>query len=118
MQYLFVYGTLAPNQPNAHILAPINGTWQPAHIFGKLFPDGIGATSGYPAVIPDTNHENQDEIVKGLVFSSDELNEHWQRIDEFEDEGYLRTEVEATLENGEKLTAFVYSLDPKELQSR
>lgn len=37
MQHLFVYGTLAPNQPNAHILAPINGIWQPATIHGKLY---------------------------------------------------------------------------------
>lgn len=118
MQYLFVYGTLAPNQPNAHILAPINGTWRPATIRGKLYPNGLGATVGFPAVIPDTSHENQGEIVKGLVFSSNELDEHWQWIDEFEGDGYLRTEVEATLENGEKLIAFVYSLDPKELQSR
>lgn len=115
MQHLFVYGTLAPNQPNAHILDPINGTWQLAHIFGKLLPNGIGATLGFPAVIPDTIHENKGEIVQGLVFSSNELGEHWQRIDDFEGDGYLRTEVEAMLENGEKLTAFVYSLDPKEL---
>lgn len=112
MQHLFVYGTLAPNQPNEHILAPINGTWQPATIRGKLYPNGWGATLGYPAVIPD----NDGEIVKGLLFSSDELAQHWQRIDDFEGDGYLRTEVEITLENDEKLTAFVYALHPKELK--
>lgn len=111
MQHLFVYGTLAPTQPNAHILAPIDGTWQPATIRGKLYQNGWGATLGFPAVIPSED----GEIVKGLVFSSDELVEHWQRIDAFEGEGYLRSEVETILENGEKLTAFVYALDPKEL---
>lgn len=116
MQHLFVYGTLAPNQPNEHILAPINGIWQPATIRGKLYPNGWGATLGFPAVIPDTSHENQGEIVKGLVFSSAELDKHWQRIDDFEGEGYQRIEVETTLENGEKLTAFVYALHPKELK--
>lgn len=111
MQHLFVYGTLAPNQPNAHILAPINGTWRPATIRGKLHPNDWGATLGYPAVIPDKD----GEVVKGLVFSSDDLDKYWQRIDDFEGDGYLRTEVEATLEIGEKLKTFVYSLDPKEL---
>lgn len=115
MQHLFVYGTLAPNQPNAHILAPINGTWRPATIRGKLYPRGWGATLGFPAVIPS----KEGDIVNGLVFSSEELEKHWQRIDDFEGEGYTRTEVEATLlneqKNGETLTVFVYSLDPKEL---
>jgi len=31
---LFVYGTLAPNQPNARILAPLAGNWQPATVIG------------------------------------------------------------------------------------
>lgn len=106
MQHLFVYGTLAPNQPNAHILAPINGTWQSATIRGKLYQNGWGATLGFPAVIPDKD----GEIVQGLVFSSNELEVHWQRIDDFEGEGYQRIEVETTLANGELLRAFVYAL--------
>lgn len=106
MQHLFVYGTLAPNQTNEHILAPINGTWRPATIRGKLYPNGIGATLGYPAIIPDKD----EEIVKGLVFSSDDLANHWQRIDEFEGEGYQRVEIETTLADGEVLRAFVYAL--------
>lgn len=113
IQHLFVYGTLAPNECNAHILASLHGTWQPATIRGTLYPNGIGATLGFPAVVPD----KAGELVKGLVFSSEDLERHWERVDAFEGDGYLRCEVETILDNGEKLIAFVYSLDPKELLS-
>lgn len=31
-EHLFVYGTLAPGRPNAHVLAEVPGTWRPATI--------------------------------------------------------------------------------------
>ena len=34
MESLFVYGTLGPGRPNAHILENIGGTWQEGHVGG------------------------------------------------------------------------------------
>ncbi|MDO4223819.1 MAG: gamma-glutamylcyclotransferase [Acinetobacter sp.] len=111
MEQLFVYGTLAPNRPNAHILEDVKGTWTPATIRGRLIPNGWGAALGYPAVIPDAD----GDIVKGFLFSSKELNEHWQRLDDFEGEGYERVIVNVSVGDGET-QAYVYALNPKELQ--
>jgi gamma-glutamylcyclotransferase (GGCT)/AIG2-like uncharacterized protein YtfP len=35
MATLFVYGTLGPGRPNAHVLEGIGGSWQEGHV-GKL----------------------------------------------------------------------------------
>ncbi|MDO4897485.1 MAG: gamma-glutamylcyclotransferase [Moraxella sp.] len=109
MEHLFIYGTLAPNRPNHHIMAPIDGTWQNATIKGFLHAQGWGATQGYPAIIPDEAGED----VQGFVFSSDKLHEHWERLDEFEGVEYQRVLVVATLDDGKQVTAFVYALNSK-----
>lgn len=106
---LFVYGTLAPGRPNAHILADIPGTWQPATVRGTLHAEGWGAAAGYPALVPDES----GDIVQGLVFASPALPAHWQRLDAFEGDGYARVVIAATLEDGTRLDAFVYALNDK-----
>src|SRR5215210_2258175 len=40
---LTVYGTLAPGQPNHHVLAPLGGEWTDGMIEGYLIPMGWGA---------------------------------------------------------------------------
>lgn len=112
-EQLFVYGTLAPNRSNHHIMTPIvNGEWTPASVHGHLIADGgWGSALGFPALIPTTSPDELGKLVEGFVFSSDDLVNHWQRLDEFEGESYQRIEIIATLENGEQVTAFVYALD-------
>ena len=68
-QRLFVYGTLAPGRANAHVLAPVPGTWEPATVTGRLLPEGWGAAAGYPGIILD----DHGGPVAGLLFSSDSL---------------------------------------------
>ena len=103
---LFVYGSLAPGRPNAHVLDQVPGTWEPATIRGLLRQEGWGAAIGYPGIVLD---EQGDEIA-GLVFSSETLDAHWQRLDRFEGEGYQRVSVSATLEDGSVVQAQVYAL--------
>ena len=104
---LFVYGTLAPNRPNHHIMTPIvDGVWQVAHIYGDLLPNGWGASLGYPAVIPNDDGQRVD----GFLFSSPDLNNHWQRLDEFEGDGYGRKLVTVHLPDGKQTMAYVYAL--------
>lgn len=108
MNKLFVYGTLAPNRANEHILKPLKGNWYPAKIRGRLLPEGWGAALGYPAVIPN----DDGDWIDGLIFESDELAEHWQRIDAFEGEGYQRIVVDVFLTNQDApIQAYIYALN-------
>ncbi|MEH6415783.1 gamma-glutamylcyclotransferase family protein [Pseudomonas sp. CGJS7] len=103
---LFVYGTLAPGKPNAHVLADVPGTWIPASVRGTLHAQGWGAAAGYPGIVLDKGAD----AVQGLVFSSDALPAHWARLDEFEGEGYERVLASAILEDGTVVAAYVYAL--------
>ena len=106
---LFVYGTLAPGQPNEHILGVIDGTWEEATVTGALHPEGWGATMGYPAIVL---RDNGDKI-KGLVFSSNELSEYWAMLDEFEGESYQRVRTSVKLKDASKVDACLYVLRDK-----
>lgn len=81
---LFVYGTLAPGKPNEHILAPLDGTQQPANVTGKQYQNGWGAALGYPGIVIDS----QGDKVEGLIFSADKLQDNWLLLDEFEGQDY------------------------------
>ena len=103
---LFVYGTLAPGQPNEHILADLPGRWEPATVKGTLHAQGWGAAIGYPGIVLD----ELGEEVHGFVFSSEALPAHWSRLDEFEGDGYVRVLATATLGDGTRVDAYVYAL--------
>jgi gamma-glutamylcyclotransferase (GGCT)/AIG2-like uncharacterized protein YtfP len=70
---LFVYRTLAPGRPNAHVLADVAGEWVPATVIGTLLHEGWGAEMGYPGIALDAHGSE----VEGLLFSSERLPEHW-----------------------------------------
>lgn len=106
LNQLFVYGTLAPNRSNHHWLANIGGSFEAASITGVLIPQGWGAAEGYPAIIPD----EQGQVVQGYLFKSENLPNHWQALDDFEGEGYVRTQVTVTLIDGRQEQAWVYAL--------
>ena len=106
IERLFVYGTLAPGKPNAHVLADVRGTWQPASVTGRLLPEGWGAALGYPGIVL----ADDGDVVRGLVFSSDELATHWPRLDAFEGEGYERVLTVARLDDGATVDAYIYRL--------
>lgn len=117
MYPLFVYGTLAPNRSNHYIMTPIkNGEWQPAYTFGKLLPNGWGMAFGYPAFIPNSNDDESSERIDGFIFRSEDLENHWERLDAFEGDGYDRIVISVYLENGEKVQAFVYALAQSEIE--
>lgn len=103
---LFVYGTLAPGRPNEHVLAGVPGEWEPATLRGALLPEGWGAAAGFPGIIID---EHGPEV-HGFLFSSPTLSEHWERLDDFEGEGYERMLTTARLANGETTEAYIYVL--------
>lgn len=106
MESLFVYGTLGPGRPNAHVMENIGGTWAEGHVGGTLVNEGWGAGMGYPGLVPD----NSGNRVPGFVFSSENFARHWQALDAFEGEGYQRVPVDVTTTDGTLIKAWVYSI--------
>ncbi len=109
IERLFVYGTLAPGRQNQHLLKEIDGTWESATVTGTLHPHGWGATMGYPALVLDEDGEQ----VKGFLFSSDNLSDHWTRLDEFEGRAYRRVLTVVKLNDRSAVDAYVYVLNHK-----
>ena len=103
---LFIYGTLAPGRPNAHVLADVQGEWEPATVTGRLLQEGWGAAVGYPGIVLD----EQGGEVEGFLFSSDALAEQWARLDEFEGAGYERVTTTVKLKDGTTVEAYLYRL--------
>ena len=103
---LFVYGTLAPNRPNEHILKNIGGTWQSGFVKGILHEKGWGAAMGYPGIVLNENGEK----VEGFVFSSKSLPNHWEQLDEFEGEAYERVLTKVQISDQSQIEAFIYVL--------
>lgn len=106
MEHLFIYGTLAPGKPNEHILKNIKGQWKNATVKGNLEEKGWGSKMGCPGIYLDENGKN----VNGLIFASNELNNIWEELDNFEGEEYIRSLTQATLENGENINTYIYAL--------
>lgn len=103
---LFVYGSLAPGRPNAHVLANLSGTWESATVRGELLERGWGAELGFPGLVLDEHGSD----VAGLLFTSPQLSACWARLDEFEGEGYERVYAPVSLLTGETSVAYVYAL--------
>ena len=83
---LAVYGTLAPGQPNHHVLAPLGGEWTDGLIEGDLLPMGWGADLGYPGFRPRIG----GDAVAVQVLSAPLLASAWPDLDRFEGPGYQR----------------------------
>jgi len=105
-QRLFVYGSLSPGGPNEQVLAEIGGTWTPASVRGRLRDEGWGSKIGYPGLVLDDGAER----VAGVVFSSENLDRSWDRLDAFEGADYARVVTEARLEDLSLVHVFVYVL--------
>jgi gamma-glutamylcyclotransferase (GGCT)/AIG2-like uncharacterized protein YtfP len=104
---LATYGTLAPGKPNHHQLAGLQGEWRQGTVLGHLVDKGWGAAAGFPGLVLD---EQGGEIAV-MVFESAELPAHWQRLDDFEGEGYDRVVVTVNA-GGVSLLAYIYAIAP------
>ena len=110
---LFVYGTLAPAKENERFLKGLAGRWQKAFVTGFIYPKGLPATRGYPAL----RLASGGNKIAGLLFTAPRLASIWQALDAFEGEGYVRTSVLVTLKNGQVKQAYIYSYDESYAQS-
>ena len=103
-EFLFAYGSLLPGRENEHILAPLNGRWEPGHVFGVLHPQGIGAALGWPVLILDDGGER----VEGQLFQAPTLAQNWSLLDEFEGPAYRRVLTPVNRPDGSVCQAWVY----------
>jgi gamma-glutamylcyclotransferase (GGCT)/AIG2-like uncharacterized protein YtfP len=85
-QTLAVYGTLAPGEPNHHVVAPLGGEWKDGVVEGDLYPVGWGAALGYPAFRP----RGGGPAVAVKVLTTPALAAAWPDLDRFEGPGYRR----------------------------
>jgi gamma-glutamylcyclotransferase (GGCT)/AIG2-like uncharacterized protein YtfP len=99
---LAAYGTLAPGRPNHHQLAMLRGTRTTGTVLGRLHPEGWGAALGYPALVLGDG----EEVVVDLLHS-DDLPDHWARLDAFEGDGYRRVATPVATADG-KVMASIY----------
>ncbi|MCH7690703.1 MAG: gamma-glutamylcyclotransferase [candidate division Zixibacteria bacterium] len=106
-QKLFIYGSLGPGQPNERILTAIGGIWEPATVRGYLKQCGWGSEMGYPAIVLD----EEGVEVSGFVFSSDNLDKHWNELDDFEGDEYERVIAEVHMDDNRTIEAHVYGFD-------
>lgn len=102
---LATYGTLAPGRPNHHQLAALSGEWSQGRVRGRLLEAGWGASLGYPGLVLDPDGAALDV----QLFRSDDLLEHWARLDAFEGDGYRRVVAPILTADGE-VEAYIYVL--------
>ncbi len=89
MQYLAVYGSLAPERANHHHVEMIAGTWRRGWVEGVLHAQGWGAAQGFPGIRLEVGGPRVDVD----VLESADLEKHWDRLDSFEGDEYRRVEV-------------------------
>lgn len=105
---LVAYGTLRPGQSNHGQLAGLRGDWTPGTVRGRVIEVDWGGASGYPGIILDPNASEIDVE----VFESDDLPEHWPRLDAFEGPGYRRALINVATDRG-VIQGLVYELVPR-----
>ncbi|TAJ69503.1 MAG: gamma-glutamylcyclotransferase [Phenylobacterium sp.] len=105
---LAVYGSLAPGQANHRQLDGLAGGWQPGIVRGHLVESGWGAAQGYPGLRPDP----MGPEVTVQLFTSEDLPDHWERLDAFEGGEYERVPVDVDL-GTYTVRAQIYALRPQ-----
>jgi gamma-glutamylcyclotransferase (GGCT)/AIG2-like uncharacterized protein YtfP len=93
---LATYGALGPGRPNHHQLSDLMGEWSRGSVRGDLYEKGWGAEQGFPGLVLNPTGAR----VAVDLFSSNDLPEHWRRLDAFEGEGYRRVVTEVSTADG------------------
>ncbi|MEM9705583.1 MAG: gamma-glutamylcyclotransferase [Pseudomonadota bacterium] len=104
--HLAVYGSLAPGEKNAHVLADIPGVWCDGDVYGRLEKIGWGASAGYPGLILDRSAAR----VAVKLLASKELPLQWARLDAFEGGDYKRVATPVITSTG-VIEAYIYVVE-------
>lgn len=102
---LFVYGTLRQGQTARSLIANQIKRWLPAHTPGALYAFPMG----YPGY---TEGDGQTRVVGEVIWLT-ELAATFGLLDAYEGQDFARVIRHVTLESGEEIWAWVYTLaDP------
>ncbi len=102
---LATYGTLSPGESNHGQLDGLRGNWSAGRVRGRRFMVEHGPAAGYPGLVL----HGASDWVPVMIFESDDLPSHWERLDAFEGEGYTRTIVPVETDVG-SLRASIFLL--------
>ena len=75
-----------------------------ATVYGELVESGWGAAMGCPGLVLNAD----GNAIPGEVFSSTNLDEHWDELDRFEGEEYQRVEAEVSLADHTSRLVWLY----------
>lgn len=103
---LAVYGSLAPGKSNHHVIGNLAGGWLEGYITGKFYDRGWGSNEGYPGIIWIPGEAR----VNVQLFVSDQLPDHWPRLDQFEGAEYQRSLVPVFDDHGLLSVANIYEI--------
>jgi gamma-glutamylcyclotransferase (GGCT)/AIG2-like uncharacterized protein YtfP len=106
IERLFVYGSLGPVRPNAHVMRAIGGSWEAAIVTGKLRQAGWGAAMGYPGI--DLNEHGHK--VDGFLFTTKNLSSNREVLDAFEGKASERVLTKVKRNDGTTVDAYIYRL--------
>jgi len=103
---LAVYGSLAPGEANHRIIQSVKGIWSSGSVRGDRHEQVWGRTMGYPGFLwrPDGPR------VKVALLESDDLPEHWGRLDAFEGSDYCRILLPIERDDGTTVVANLYAI--------
>jgi gamma-glutamylcyclotransferase (GGCT)/AIG2-like uncharacterized protein YtfP len=101
-----IYGSLAPGKSNHVMIEDIPGQWLEGYVQGKLHESGWGSDIGFPGIV----WQPSGPKVKVHLFMSDQLPEHWQRLDQFEGVEYQRSLVPVHDDKGIITVANIYEI--------
>jgi hypothetical protein len=87
-----------------HLLESIGGRWENATVRGELIEAGSAPGVYYPRIILDEDGGDVD----GFLFISENLPNHWDKLDRYEGDDYQRVVTNVTLENGSIVEACMY----------
>ncbi len=100
---LATYGSLSPGEINHNQLSSLKGRWLKGTVRGILHNAGWGDSIGFPGLTLDPAGPE----VPVNIFESDELPQHWFRLDEFEGPEYRRVVTQVLTGQG-TLEAHIY----------
>lgn len=92
-----------------HLLDAIGGSWKKGSVHGIFIEAGEIPGFPYPGVILDANGDTLD----GYLFTSENLSNHWERLDTYEGQYYKRVITDVTLDNGNVVEAYIYEFKPE-----
>lgn len=107
-EHLVLYGTLRPGEDNHWVVRAIPGRWRRGTVRGWTYEATWGSAAGYPGFTADPAGNR----VPVDVLSSDELEGHWRRLDDFEGPGYRRRRIDVDLEGDGVVTGWIYEVVP------